>query len=330
MSWGGHPVRMPGPFTPESRWYNAEAAYKTVARGVHMLRVGYIGLGLMGKSMARNILKAGFPVTVHNRSRPAVDELAADGAQAADSPAELAGQVDVIFTNLPDTPDVDKVALGPSGIIEGAHDGLVYVDNSTIKPAAAREIARQMERKGVQTLDAPVSGGDVGAREGTLSIMVGGPAPALEKVMPVLQSMGKTITHVGDAGAGQVAKAANQIMVAAQMVAMGELLVFARRVGADPRKIVAAIKGGAAQCWTLDVKPPRLFAGNRNPGFKARMQLKDLRIVMDTAREYGMPLPATTENTALFARMIEMGMGELDNSAVIGVLESMAGTRLLD
>jgi len=294
-----------------------------------MLKVGYIGLGLMGKSIARNILKAGFPLTVHNRSRAAVEELVAAGAQAADSPAALSERVDVIFTNLPDTPDVEKVALGENGIIEGAHSGLVYVDNSTIKPAAAREIARRMGMKDVQALDAPVSGGDVGAREGTLSIMVGGPAEALEKVMPVLRAMGKTITHVGEAGAGQVAKAANQIMVAAQMVAMGELLVFARKVGVDPVKIVAAIKGGAAQCWTLDVKPPRLFAGNRNPGFKARMQLKDLRIVMDTAREYGMPLPATTETTALFEQMIAMGMGELDNSAVIGVLESMAGAQLL-
>ena len=294
-----------------------------------MLKVGYIGLGLMGKSIARNILKAGFPLTVHNRSRAAVEELVAAGAQAADSPAALSERVDVIFTNLPDTPDVEKVALGENGIIEGAHSGLVYVDNSTIKPAAAREIARRMGMKDVQALDAPVSGGDVGAREGTLSIMVGGPAEALEKVMPVLRAMGKTITHVGEAGAGQVAKAANQIMVAAQMVAMGELLVFARKVGVDPVKIVAAIKGGAAQCWTLDVKPPRLFAGNRSPGFKARMQLKDLRIVMDTAREYGMPLPATTETTALFEQMIAMGMGELDNSAVLGVLESMAGAQLL-
>ncbi len=239
-----------------------------------MLKVGYIGLGLMGKSIARNILKAGFPVIVNNRSRPAVDELIAEGATEGKSPAEIASQVDVVFTNLPDTPDVEKVVLGKNGIMQGAHDGLIYVDNSTIKPAAARSIAAELAKKRVQALDAPVSGGEPGARNGTLTIMVGGEASALEKVTPVFQAMGKTITHVGDAGAGQVAKAANQIMVAAQMVAMGELLVFSKKAGVDPRKVVAAIKAGAAQCWTLDVKPPRLFDGNRTPGFKAYMQLK--------------------------------------------------------
>jgi len=242
-----------------------------------MLTVGYIGLGLMGKSIARNIHKAGFPLVVHNRSRAAVEELVAEGASAAGSPAELAALVDVVFTNLPDTPDVEKVVLGEKGILAGAQKGLIFVDNSTIKPAAARSLAAQLAERGVFSLDAPVSGGDIGARNGTLAIMVGGPAEALEKVRPVLQAMGKTITHVGEAGAGQVAKAANQIMVAAQMVAMGELLIFSQKAGVDPLKVVEAIKGGAAQCWTLDVKPPRLFAGNRTPGFKAHMQAKDLK-----------------------------------------------------
>lgn len=232
------------------------------------LTVGYIGLGLMGKSIARNILKAGFPLFVHNRSRPAVEELAAEGARIAGSPAEVAAQVDVVFTNLPDTPDVLLVALGENGILAGAHSGLVFIDNSTIKPAAARQISAVLAKKGVHCLDAPVSGGDIGARNATLSIMVGGPAEALERARPVLQAIGKTITHVGEAGAGQIAKAANQIMVAAQMAAMGELLIFARKSGADPQKVVEAIRGGAAQCWALDVKPPRLFAGNREPGLK--------------------------------------------------------------
>ncbi len=293
-----------------------------------MLKVGYIGLGLMGKSIARNILKAGFPLWVHNRSRAAVAELVAEGATEAFSAAEVAGKVDVIFTNLPDSPDVEKVALGPGGILEAAYPGLVYVDNSTIKPASARHIAARLAEKGVQALDAPVSGGDIGAKNATLTIMVGGDAGALEKVMPVFLAMGKTVTHVGAAGAGQVAKAANQIMVAAQMVAMGELLVFSQKAGVDPKKVVDAIKGGAAQCWTLDVKPPRLFSGNRNPGFKAYMQAKDLNIVLETAREYGVPLPATAENAQLFNAMLQMGMGELDNSAVVGVLEALAGTRL--
>lgn len=293
-----------------------------------MLKVGYIGLGLMGKSIARNILKAGFPVLVHNRSRAAVDELVSEGATAANSPKAVAEQVDVIFTNLPDTPDVEKVVLGKNGIIEGAHDGLIYIDNSTIKPAAARSIAEKLAEKNVIALDAPVSGGDIGARNATLTVMVGGEASALEEVMPVFQAMGKTITHVGDSGAGQVAKAANQIMVAAQMVAMGELLVFSKKAGVDPRKVVEAIKGGAAQCWTLDVKPPRLFAGNRNPGFKAHMQLKDLKIILETAQEYDIPISGTTENTKLFQQMIELGMGELDNSAVVGVIEQLAGVEI--
>lgn len=295
-----------------------------------MLKVGYIGLGLMGKSMARNILKAGFPVVVHNRSRGAVDELAGEGATPAQSPAEVARQVDVVFTNLPDSPDVEQVVLGPNGIIEGAREGLIYVDNSTIKPATARSIAEKLAEKGVVALDAPVSGGDIGARNGTLTIMVGGPAGALETVRPIFQAMGKTITHIGEAGSGQIAKAANQIMVAAQMVAMGELLVFSKKAGVDPRKVVDAIKGGAAQCWTLDVKPPRLFDGNRNPGFKAYMQLKDLKIILDTAQEYDIPISGTIENAKLFQHMIELGMGELDNSAVVGVIEEQAGINILD
>jgi 2-hydroxy-3-oxopropionate reductase len=295
-----------------------------------MLKVGYIGLGLMGKSIARNILKAGFPLVIHNRSRAAVDELVAEGGMAADSPEEVAGAVDVVFTNLPDTPDVELVGLGAKGILAGAHEGLIFVDNSTIKPGAARVIARKLAEKGVSSLDAPVSGGDIGAKNGTLTIMVGGDADALAKVMPVFQVMGKTITHVGDAGAGQVTKACNQIMVAAQMVAMGELLVFSKKAGVDPQKVVEAIKAGAAQCWALDVKPPRLFEGNRQPGFKAYMQAKDLNIVMESAREYGIPLPATAENTQLFNAMLQMGMQELDNSAVVGVIEQLAGVALLD
>ncbi|HMU94958.1 MAG TPA: NAD(P)-binding domain-containing protein [Anaerolineales bacterium] len=303
--------------------------YHSQSRSHFMLRVGYIGLGLMGKSIARNILKAGFPVVVHNRSRGAVDELVAEGAVAANSPKEVAEQVDVVFTNLPDSPDVEKVALGENGILAGGRAGLIVVDNSTIKPASARLVAEKLKEKGIFSLDAPVSGGDIGAKNGTLTIMVGGEVEALEKVMPVFQAMGKTITHVGDAGAGQVAKAANQIMVAAQMVAMGELLVFSKKAGVDPRKVVDAIKAGAAQCWALDIKPPRLFDGNRNPGFKSYMQLKDMKIVLDTAKEYGVPVTSTEENTRFYQMMIDMGLGELDNSAVVGVIEKLAGVEII-
>ena len=292
--------------------------------------VGYIGLGLMGKSIARNILKGGFPLIVHNRSRGAVAELVAEGAQEAHSPAEVASRSEVIFTNLPDTPDVLEVVLGPGGIHEAARPGMVVIDNSTIKPAAARQIAAALADKGAQGLDAPVSGGDIGARNATLTIMVGGSADALERVRPVLQVIGKTITHVGDAGAGQIAKAANQIMVAAQMVAMAELIIFAQKCGADPRKVVEAIRGGAAQCWSLDVKPQRLFEGNRQPGFKAYMQAKDLSIVLETAREYGIPLPSTAVDAQLFNAMLQMDMADLDNSAVLGVIEALAGVKLLE
>jgi 2-hydroxy-3-oxopropionate reductase len=295
-----------------------------------MLKIGYIGLGLMGKSIARNIMKAGFPLVVHNRSRGAVEELVAEGAVAASSPVEVTRQVDVVFTNLPDSPDVEHVVLGEQGILEGAHEGLIYVDNSTIKPETARAVAARLAEKGVMALDAPVSGGDIGARNATLTIMVGGSEEALQKVMPVFEAMGKKITHIGEAGSGQIAKAANQIMVAAQMVAMGELLIFAQKAGADPRKVVEAIKGGAAQCWSLDVKPPRLFSGNRQPGFKARMQAKDLNIVMDSAREYGVPLPAAAIHTQLFNAMVEQGWGDLDNSAVVAMLEILAKIQLTE
>jgi 2-hydroxy-3-oxopropionate reductase len=291
-------------------------------------RIGYIGLGLMGKPIARNLLKAGYPLTVHNRSRSAVDELVAEGAEGAATPREVAQASDIVFTNLPDSPDVEAVALGENGIREGSRAGMIFVDNSTIKPETARRLARKLDEVGVSALDAPVSGGDIGAQAGTLAIMVGGPRETFDSVLPVFQAMGKTITYVGESGAGQVAKACNQIMVAAQMVAMGELIMLAQKSGVDPRRVVDAIRGGAAQCWTLDVKPERLFAGNRQPGFKAHMMYKDLGIVLDSGRAYGMPLPATAVAMQLFESMLQVGKGDLDNSAVISVLEVLAGTEL--
>ena len=292
-------------------------------------RIGYIGLGLMGKPIARNIMRAGFPLTVHNRSQAPVEELVADGAQPADSPRAVAEVSDVVFTNLPDSPDVEQVVLGPNGLIEGCRPGMVFIDNSTIKPETARSIASTLAEVEVSALDAPVSGGDVGAKAGTLAIMVGGPRDTFDSILPIFQAMGKTITYVGESGAGQVAKACNQIMVAAQMVAMGELILLAQKSGVDPRRVIDAIQGGAAQCWALDVKPQRLFAGERQPGFKAYMQHKDLGIVLDTARAYGMPLPATAVVMQLFEAMLQMGMEDLDNSGVIGVLEVMANERLI-
>ncbi len=295
-----------------------------------MLKVGYIGLGLMGKPMAMNILKAGYPLYVHNRSQEKVNELVQEGAIAANSPAEVASQVDVVFTNLPDSPDVEKVVLGENGIMEGGRKGLIYVDNSTIKPEVARKIAKNLKEKGIFALDAPVSGGDIGAINGTLTVMVGGDKEPLEKIFPILEVLGKSITHIGGAGTGQITKAANQIMVAAQMVAMGELLIFAKKAGADPQKVVEAIRGGAAQCWTLDVKPQRLFNGNRQPGFKASMQAKDLNIVMETAKEYGIPLPSCAIDQQLYQSLLQHNLGNLDNSAIISMIEMMSKENLID
>jgi len=287
------------------------------------LRVGYIGLGAMGKPMALNILKAGFPLTVFNRTAEKAGELLTAGAEWADSPADLARRSDVVFTNVSNTADVLSVVLGQSGVREGVRPGMIFVDNSTISPTGSREIYESLRALGVSALDAPVSGGEIGAQNGSLTIMVGGDAEALELVRPILNAVGKKITHIGGAGAGQIAKAANQIMVAAQMVAEAELMIFAQKAGADPVKVIEAIKGGAAQCWTLDVKPQRLFAGNRTPGFKASLQAKDLAIVMETARQNLMSLPGTAVSAQLFNALCAMGEGDLDNSAVIRVIEML-------
>ena len=292
------------------------------------MRIGYIGLGTMGAPMAMNILKAGFPLTVFNRTPSKAADLITAGAQWADTPADVASRTEIVFTNLSDSPDVLEILFGANGVIEGAHPGMILIDNSTIKPAASREIFLRFREVGVSALDAPVSGGDIGAKNGTLAIMVGGEAEALEKAMPVLEAIGKKITHVGDAGAGQVAKAANQIMVAAQMVAEAELMLFAQKSGVDVAKVIEAIKGGAAQCWTLDVKPQRLLSGNRAPGFKSSLQAKDLNIVMETAREYQAVLPGTALNSQLFNGMVAQGKGDLDNSAVIHMLELLNDTNL--
>lgn len=289
-----------------------------------MAKVGYIGLGIMGASMTRNLMKAGHELVVHNRSREIVNQLAEEGAIPANSPCEVAEQVDFIFTNLPDSPDVEKVALGEDGIIEGAHEGLIFIDNSTIKPETARYIADELEKVGIVALDAPVSGGDIGAKAGTLTIMVGGDEDAFNKTLSLFEAMGKTTTYIGGSGAGQITKCANQVIVGSAMVAMGEALVLAQKCGVDPAKVIQAISQGAAQCWTLDNKPDKIFRRDLGPGFKAYMQAKDLKIVIDTGRTYGVALPQTAIAHQLFEAMLGMGNGELDNSAVLTVLEAMA------
>jgi len=293
-----------------------------------MTRIGYIGLGTMGGAMAENLIKAGYPLTVYNRTVSKAERFVALGAQLAESPAEVARRSEVVFVNVSDTPDVLEVVLGANGAIEGAHPGMILVDHSTIKPSASREIYKRLQEVEVSALDAPVSGGDIGARNATLTIMVGGELQTLEKVMPILEAVGKKITYVGEAGAGQVAKAANQIMVAAQMVAEAELMLFAQKSGVDVAKVIEAIKSGAAQCWTLDVKSQRLLTGNRTPGFKSSLQAKDLNIVMDTARDYEAVLPGTALNTQLFNAMVTTGSGDLDNSAVIQILEGLNSEEL--
>jgi 2-hydroxy-3-oxopropionate reductase len=293
-----------------------------------MARVGYIGLGLMGSSIARNLMKAGHTLIVHNRSRAIVDQLVSEGATPAASPREVAQQSDFVFTNLPDSPDVELVALGPDGIIEGAHEGMITIDNSTIKPETARHIAEKLAEVGVLALDAPVSGGDIGARAGTLSIMVGGSQEAFDRTMPLFEAMGKTIILVGESGAGQIAKAANQIVVAGTMVAMCEALVMAQKCGVDPERVVQAISRGAAQCWALDNKPQKIFSRNLGPGFKAYMQAKDLKIVVDTGRTYEVPVPLTSMVHQFYEAMISMGNGDLDNSAVITVFEALANVQV--
>ena len=287
------------------------------------MRLGYIGLGTMGGAMAENLIRAGYSLTVYNRTTSKAERLLDLGASLAESPAEVARKSELVFMNVSDTPDVLEIVFGENGIVEGAHPGMILVDHSTIKPSASREIYQRMQAVGVCALDAPVSGGDIGAKNGTLTIMVGGDADALEKIMPVLEVVGKKITHVGEAGAGQVAKAANQIMVAAQMVAEAELMLFAQKSGVDVAKVIEAIKSGAAQCWTLDVKPQRLLAGNRAPGFKSSLQAKDLNIIMETAHDYQVVLPSTAINTQLFNALVAAGVGDLDNSAVIAVIEGL-------
>ena len=290
--------------------------------------IGYIGLGTMGSAMAGHLLSSGFPLVVWNRTASKAQALLEKGAIWAESPAVLAAQCDVVFINVSDTKDVLEVIFGENGVAQGIRPGTILIDNSTIAPTGSREIDERLAPMGVRCLDAPVSGGDIGARNATLTIIVGGDEATLEEVRPYLNVLGKKITHVGGSGAGQIAKAANQIMVAAQMVAEAELMIFAQKAGADPAKVVEAINAGAAQCWTLDVKAPKLLNGEREPGFKATLQAKDMNIAVETARAYHMNLPATALHTQLYNGMVAIGEGNLDNSAIISMIEVMNGEKL--
>ncbi len=287
-------------------------------------RIGFIGLGIMGKPMVRNLLKAGFAVTVSNRSQPAVDELVADGAQAAQSPREVAEQSDIVITMVTDGPDVEQVLLGDQGVIEGAHSGLLVIDMSTISPVTTRHIADQLREHDVHMLDAPVSGGDKGAIAGTLSIMVGGDEADFERATPIFEAMGRTITYCGPTGAGQTVKACNQIMVAVVIEAVAEALVLGSKAGVDPDIILRVLGGGMAQSRMMDVRGPTMAQHIFEPGFKSKLHLKDLGIVINTAREFGVALPVTGVVSQLYTTLVESGHGEEDTSAILTVLETLS------
>jgi len=288
-------------------------------------RIGFIGLGIMGKPMARNLLEAGFPLTVHSRSRPPVDELAAEGATPAATPREVAAASDIVITIVPDGPDVEAVVLGPDGVLAGAHEGLLLIDMSTIAPATARAIAAEAARHGVHMLDAPVSGGDTGAIAGTLSIMAGGDQADFERARPVFAALGKTITYCGSAGAGQTVKACNQVVIAGVLEAVSEALVLGMRAGLDPAIVLQVLGGGFAQTRVMDVRGPTMIRHEFQPGFKIRLHRKDLGIVLQTAREVGACLPATALVDQFFGTLIAQGNGDLDHSALMTVIESLSG-----
>jgi 2-hydroxy-3-oxopropionate reductase len=294
--------------------------------------VGFVGLGIMGLPMAKNLLDAGYPVVGHNRSSEPTDELVEYGGEDGGSPAGVAEASDVVLLCLPDSPDVERVVLGDdeesNPVIDGLSEGMTVVDHSTISPTVAERIADRLAEEGVTMLDAPISGGESGAIEGTLSIMVGGDEDALDEQRDVLEVMGSTVTHCGPAGAGQTTKACNQIVVAAQMVGVSEALVFAGQAGADLEAVVDAISGGAAGCWTLDNRAPDMIHGDFDPGFFAEYQYKDLRIATDAGEAFGSPMPQTELAHELYKSMVGNGMGRDDNSGVMQVIEMLAGSEV--
>jgi 2-hydroxy-3-oxopropionate reductase len=287
--------------------------------------IGFIGLGIMGKPMSKNLLKAGFPLIVHSRSRGPVDEVVRAGAKAAGSPKDVAAQCDVLITMLPNSPDVEQVALGKDGIVEGARRGLVLVDMSTISPIVSRKVGEALAPRGVTMLDAPVSGGEKGAIDAALSIMVGGDKATFDSVLPIFQAMGKTITLLGPLGMGGFTKLANQIIVAVNLTALAEALTLGKKAGLDRELLLTALGGGLAGSKCLDQKKANYLAGAYNPGFKVDLHFKDLGLIMESARALGVPLPATAVVQELFSAMRVKGRGGLDHSGIITLLEDLAG-----
>ena len=284
-------------------------------------RVGFVGLGIMGTPMTRNLIEAGFELVLYNRTREKAEALAERGAEVTASPREVAEKSDVAITMLPGPPEVEELVAGEGGLLDGARGGSLLVDMSTSSPVLARELARSAGERGVGMLDAPVSGGDAGAIEGTLSIMVGGSEDDFERARPIFETLGKTVVRVGEAGAGQVAKVANQIVVALTIEAVSEALVLGSKAGVDPAKIVEALSGGLAANKIMEIKGPKLLSHDFDPGGKIEFQRKDLRIALAAAREYGVPLPVTAMVDAMFGALEAKGRGGWDHSALLTLLE---------
>jgi 2-hydroxy-3-oxopropionate reductase len=287
-------------------------------------KLGFIGLGIMGRPMSKHLLKAGYQLVVHDINQEAVADVVASGAVAAASAREVAEQASLIITMLPDSPDVEAVVLGAGGVIEGVSDGDILVDMSTIAPSVAVTVAEAMAAKGVACLDAPVSGGDVGAQNAALSIMVGGEQAVFDEVLPFFEIMGKSIVLCGPAGAGQTVKACNQVLVAVTIAGVSEALVLGAKAGVDPLKIVQVLSGGLARCGVLENRGERMVNGDFDPGFRIRLHHKDLNIIMKTGNDYQVPLPVTSIVHELFTTAMSKGRGELDHSGLLTILEDLA------
>ena len=289
--------------------------------------IGFIGLGIMGRPMSKHLLSAGYELVVHDVNREAVADVVAAGATAAGSAKEVAQNSTLIITMLPDSPDVEAVALGDGGLVEGVSEGDIHVDMSTIAPSTALAVGEAMAESGVKCLDAPVSGGDVGAQNATLSIMVGGEQETFDQVLPVFEVMGKSVVLCGPLGAGQTVKACNQVLVAVTIAGVSEALTLGTKAGVDPIKIVQVLSGGLARCGVLENRGERMVNGDFDPGFRIRLHYKDLNIIMQTGNDYQVPLPVTSIVHELFNTAMGQDRGELDHSGLLTVLEDLAGIK---
>ncbi len=288
------------------------------------MKIGFIGLGIMGKPMGKNILKAGFELVVCSRTQSSVDELVAAGATCAATPKELAAQVDLVITMLPNSPEVKEVILGPTGVIHGARPGCIVADMSSIAPLASQEIAASLAERGIEMLDAPVSGGQPKAIEGTLSVMVGGKQEIFDRCVPVFKTMAVSVVRVGNIGAGNVTKLANQVIVALNIAALSEAMVLAAKAGVEPELVYQAIRGGLAGSTVMDAKAPLMLDRKFNPGFKINLHIKDLKNALETSEEVGAPLPLTASVMEIMQMLNKEGLGDSDHGAIVRHFEKQA------